>query len=214
MLRKGLWLTISIFLLGLVAVAQDYPKFEVAVDYSYVRFSPSHNYIKNSYSLNGAGGSFDFNFTKYLGIKMDLQGYGSNTQTFSAPAGSAVCPSGCSANVQANLFTYMFGPQVGLRSGKFRPFGHLLFGGAHSNVYGNLQTAIATFGTAPSNNAFAMAFGGGIDIPVNKSGTIAIRPGEVDYLYTRFNTSSRNPTGQSAQSNFRYSGGIVFNFGK
>ena len=39
-------------LLGLAAFAQnEFPKFEVAVDYSYARFSPSHIYIKNSYSL-------------------------------------------------------------------------------------------------------------------------------------------------------------------
>ena len=39
-------------------------------------------------------------------------------------------------------------------------------------------------------------------------GSIAIRPAEVDYLYTRFNNSA---TG--AQSNFRYQAGVVFNFG-
>jgi hypothetical protein len=39
-------------LLGLAAFAQDeFPKFEVSADYSYARFSPSHIYIKNSYSL-------------------------------------------------------------------------------------------------------------------------------------------------------------------
>jgi len=119
-------------LLGLAAFAQyDFPKFEVAVDYSYARFSPSHNYIKNSYSLNGGGGSFEYNFG-YLGVKAEFEGYGSSTQNFSAPAGSTFCPDGCTANVQGNLFTYLFGPQVGLRTGKFRPFGELLFGGAHS----------------------------------------------------------------------------------
>jgi hypothetical protein len=68
-------------LLGLAAFAQDeFPKFEVGVDYSYARFSPSHIYIKNSYSLNGGGGSFDFNFDKYLGLKAEFEGYGSNTK--------------------------------------------------------------------------------------------------------------------------------------
>jgi hypothetical protein len=196
-----------VMLLGLVATAQDTPKFEVAVDYSYARYNATHNYAK-SYSLNGAGGAVDYNFTKYLGIKMDLQGYGSNTQTFTAAAGSAICPLGCSANVQANLFTYLFGPQIGIRTGKFRPFGHFLLGGAHSNVYGNLEKVTGVvLSKAPSGNTFAYAVGGGLDIPINHSGTIAVRPVEVDYLYTRFNNSAT-----SAQSNFQYKGGVVFNF--
>ena len=197
-----------VMLLGLAAFAQDYSKFEVAVDYSYARYSPSHAYVKNSYSLNGGGGSVDYNFTKYIGIKAEFEGYGSNTQFFSAPPGSAVCPGGCSGNVKANLFTYLAGPQVGIRTGKIRPFGHFLLGGAHSNVYANAASLSGAVSTAPSGNTFAMIFGGGLDIPVNHSGSIAIRPAEVDYLYTRFNNSA---TG--AQSNFRYQAGVVFTFG-
>src|SRR5580704_19690144 len=114
-----------IMLLGLTAFAQDPPKFELAVDYSYARFNPAHVYVPNTYSLNGGGGSIDFNFSKYIGVEMELEGYGSNTQKFVIPPGG-VCPAGCSGNVQANLFTYLFGPQVGLRTGKFRPFAHVL----------------------------------------------------------------------------------------
>src|SRR5208282_6019930 len=114
---------------------------------------------------------------------------------------------GCSGNVQANLFTYMFGPQVGLRTGKVRPFGHLLFGAAHSNIAGNLYTQSGTAAARPASNAFAMTFGGGVDIPVNKSGTIAFRPAEIDYLYTYFNIN-----GSGGNSNFRYQAGMVFNF--
>ena len=72
-----------VMLTGLAAMAHDAPKFEVTVDYSYARYNASHAYT-SSYSLNGGGGAFDFNFTKYIGIKMDLQGYGSNTQRFTA----------------------------------------------------------------------------------------------------------------------------------
>jgi hypothetical protein len=209
MKRSNVLFVGAVMLLGLTAFAQDSPKIELAVDYSYARYSPSHAYVGNTYSLNGAGGSVDFNFTKFLGVKMELEGYGSNTQFFSAPAGSSVCPAGCNGNVQANLFTYLFGPQVGIRSGKFRPYGQLLLGGAHSNFYANANTISGAVGTAPAGNTFALAVGGGFDIPLNHSGTIAIRPAEVDYLYTRFNISK---TG--AQSNFRYQAGFVFNFGR
>ena len=208
MIRKVMPLAV-VLLLGLTALAQNYPKFEAALDYTYARYSPSHKYIPNSYSLNGGGGSFDYNFTKYLGFKADFQGYGSNTQNFSIPAGSTICPTGCSGHVQSNLFTYVFGPQIGIRTGKFRPYGHLLVGGAHSNAAANLKTATASASGTPSNNAFALAFGGGLDIPINHSGTIAFRPAEVDFLWTRFNIQ----TGQSSQSNFQYKAGVVFNFG-
>jgi hypothetical protein len=198
----------TVMLLGLAALAQDSSKFEVAVDYSYARYNASHVYA-SSYSLNGGGGSVDYNFTKYLGIKGDFQGYGSNTQTFTAPSGSSICPLGCTANVQGNLFTYLFGPQIGVRTGKIRPFGQVLLGGAHSNVYGNLRKVTGVvFSTAPSGNCFALAAGGGVDIAINHSGTIAFRPAEVDYLYTRFNNSA-----SSGQNSFQYKAGVVFNFG-
>jgi hypothetical protein len=197
----------AVLLFGLSALAQDFPKIEVAVDYSYARYAASHTFAK-SYSLNGAGGAVDFNFTKHLGIKMDLQGYGSNTQRFTAAPGTAVCPLGCSANVQGNLFTYLFGPQIGIRTGKIRPYGQVLLGGAHSNVYGNLAAVSGVvFSKAPSGNSFALAAGGGVDIAINHSGTIAFRPAEIDYLYTRFNNSA-----SSGQNSFQYKAGVVFNF--
>jgi hypothetical protein len=46
------------------------------------------------------------------------------------------------AKFQGNLFTYLFGPQVKLRAHKFEPFASLLFGGAHTNVYGNAFTQL------------------------------------------------------------------------
>lgn len=202
-------LSAAVLLLGLAAWAQDYQKVEVAVDYSYFRYNPSHAYVNNGYSLNGGGGSFDYNFTKYLGLKAELEGYGSTTYTFNVPSPivttKGTIPAGV-FHVNGNAFTYLFGPQVKLRTPKFQPYAHILFGAAHSNVYANLFTASGSIGTAPSGNCFAMAFGGGVDFPVSKS--IAIRPGEVDYVLTRFNNSV---TGN--QSNFRYQAGVVFSFG-
>jgi hypothetical protein len=209
---KAILVTVSILLLGLAAWAQEFPRNELAVNYSYVRYAPSASYTQG-HSLNGAGGSFTFNINSMFGIKMDLQGYGSNTSKFTVPSGTNF-PGGGTANVQGNLFTYMFGPQVKLRAKSFQPFGHLLFGGAHSNVYGNAFQNICqptagtcAFSKAPDGNAFAMAFGGGFDIPVNK--LISIRPAEIDYLLTRFNNQFTNTN----QNNFRYSAGVVFTFG-
>jgi outer membrane protein with beta-barrel domain len=204
----------TVLMLGLAAFAQEYPLAEVAATYSYVRYAPSAQFTQG-HSLNGAGGAVTYNFNDYVGIKMDLQGFGSNETTFTIPAGTKNFPGGASGRVQGNLFTYMFGPQIKFRTPKFHPFGHLLFGGAHSNVYGNAFKTICqpivggcAFAKAPTGDAFAMAFGGGIDIPVNH--VVSLRAGEVDYLLTRFT----NPFTDTNQSNFRYSGGIVFSFGQ
>lgn len=204
----------AILFLGLAAFAQEYPLAEVAVDYSYLRYAPSAQFT-TGHSLNGGGGGLTYNFNDYLGIKIDLQGYGSNETNFVIPAGTANFPGGANGKVQGNLFTYLFGPQIKFRTPKFHPFGHLLFGGAHSNVYGNAFKTICQpiaggcgFSKAPSGDAFAMAFGGGADIPVHHN--ISIRVGEVDYLLTRFT----NPFTDTNQSNFRYSAGIVFTYGQ
>jgi len=203
----------TILLLGVTAWAQEFPRFEVGVDYSYARYAPSAPYSKG-HSLNGGGGELNINFNEYLSIKMDLQGYGSNLTTFNI-APNATFPLGASGNVQGNLFTYLFGPQIKVRAHRFQPYGHLLFGGAHTNVYGNAFHTICQpivggcgFSGAPASDAFAMDFGGGVDIPVHKN--ISIRPVQFDYLLTRFH----NPfTGDNNQNNFRYSAGIVFAFG-
>src|ERR1700756_688613 len=172
----------AILLLGVGAWGQEFPRAEVGFNYSYARYAPSSSYSKG-HSLNGGGGSFTFNWNEYLGIRADLQGYGSNTTGFNIPA-NATFPDGLHGNVQGNLFTYLFGPQLKVRAHKVEPFGSLLFGGAHTNVYGNafktLCQPIAPNGCAvvkaPTAEAFSLSVGGGIDIPINK--VISIRPGE------------------------------------
>lgn len=203
----------SILLLGVAAWAQEFPRAEVGLNYSYARYAPSASYSKG-HSLNGGGGSVTFNWNEYLGIRMDLQGYGSNTTGFNISP-NATFPSGLNGNVQGNLFTYLFGPQFKVRAHKVEPFGALLFGGAHTNVYGNAfkslcQPIVGTCGItkAPTAEAFAMSFGGGIDVPINH--VVSFRPAEISYLLTRFS----NPlTKTNNQNNFRYSVGISFNLG-
>jgi hypothetical protein len=124
-------------IIGVAAWAQEYPLAEAGFDYSYARYAPSAAYTKG-HSLNGGGGTFVYNISEYLGLKADLQGYGSNHTEFIIPPGiSPNFPHGGTGNVQGNLFTYLFGPQIKVRVPKIQPFAHLLFGGAHSNVYGN-----------------------------------------------------------------------------
>ena len=68
-----------------------------------------------------------------------------------------------------------------------------------------------------SQNAFAMAVGGGFDYKVSKM--ITFRPVQIDYYLTRFEAPEVVvPTGSTArtarnQNNFRYAVGVAFNFG-
>ncbi|HET7640287.1 MAG TPA: hypothetical protein VFK47_16295, partial [Ktedonobacteraceae bacterium] len=96
---------VAILLLGLGAAAQEFPRSEIGFDYSYARYAPSAPYSKG-HSINGGGGSLVFNINEYIGIKMDLQGYGSNHTGFDI-APNSTFPLGLHGDVQGNLFTYL-----------------------------------------------------------------------------------------------------------
>lgn len=185
------------------SLAQDSPKAEITGDYSYFRLNPGLPSYFNSQNLNGGGGQVTFFVTPNIGLAGDLQGYGSYTQC--AKPGAPI--SGCA---QGNLFTYMFGPQLKAHIGKFEPFAEVLLGGAHSNFYANACSKLtgACGSKSPSNNAFSMAVGGGIDIAV--SSKFAIRLVDADYVLTRFGNNFTG--GNNSQSNFRFQTGVQFRF--
>ncbi len=203
-----------VLLFGRMAFAQDSPpKAEILLDYSYIHANPQNNHVIPTFSLNGGGGGVAYYFSKYIGIEAEFEGYGSYTHNFSIPTGNS-CPIGpCPVSVQGNLFTYNVGPIVKFRTKHVEPFIETMFGGAHSNFYGNLYQACVgtctTLSTSPSNNAFDFIIGGGIDIPLGKH--VAFRPAQFDYLLTRFGNAFTK--GNNNQSNFRYQAGLLFRFG-
>jgi hypothetical protein len=196
------------------AVAQEGDKAEITGEYSYVRFNPTLPRIQNR-NFNGGGFDASFFLRPVFGVKADLMFYGSTnfTTTFGTVVTSAgTIPAGTySAN--GTLKTYLFGPIIKVRKKHFEPFGQILFGVAHVDAYANLSKVIAvapgsTFHVQGNQNPFALAVGGGIDLPLKK--TIAIRLADVDYLLTRLT----NPlTSTNNQNNFRYCAGLQFRFG-
>ena len=198
-------------LFATMAFAQDDHKIEATVDYSYVHANPQNNSVIPSFSLNGGGGSGAFYFSEHIGIEAEFEGYGSYTHNFTIN-NPTFCPVGpCRVSAQGNLFTYNVGPIVKFRISQIEPFVEALFGGAHSNFYGNLFKGCAgclTASNSPSNNAFDFIIGGGIDIPITPK--IAIRPVQLDYLLTRFGNAFT--AGNNNQSNFRYQAGVQFRF--
>jgi len=204
--KNSKWILVIgfMFLVTIASFGQEYPKVEVPVGFSFVNVHPQVAGI-SSFNVFGGGGGFVYNFSPLFGVKADFQGYTQSSGQKFYQDGQFL------GSVSGNLFTYMFGPQIKKHSGMFQPFGEALFGAAHTNLDANLCKLEGGCGSGSgNNNAFAMEFGGGLDIPITK--TIQFRPVEVDYLYTHF--GSNHIAGASAsQNNFKYVAGVNFTFG-
>lgn len=106
--------------------------------------------------------------------------------------------SGSFQGAHTRLKTYLAGPQLRF-PGPISPFAHFLVGGAHEAT--SSAVGLVTI-SSPTQNAFATTLGGGLDLKVLPF--ISVRPIQIDYLLTHFNSNTQNQ--------FRYSGGIVLRF--
>ena len=199
---RKLCLFLAALFVPMILGAQDAPRVEVFGGYSYLRNS--------SNNFNGWEGQASFNFNRFLGVTADVDGHYRTVAQFAPLAGF-------SASANQRLYTFLFGPTATARFGKHDVYAHALFGGAHSSLGAGVSLPI--IGTISSGvtgaTAFGMALGGGLDLGITDH--IAIRPAQVDYLYTRFSTLDAISTGLFSnsgahQNSFRYSGGLVFRF--
>jgi len=171
---------------GLSAKAQELPKLDASVSYSYLRANPATSGL-GGFNLNGGSASASYNFRDWLSGVADFGGY---------HVGSA---DGVSVN--DHVLTYLFGPRVTYRGNRrISPFGHVLVGAARAGS--------DVLATTNSHTAFATAFGVGVDWHVRDRWSI--RPLQFDYLLTHLPevTNGNNQT----QNNLRVSTGIVFHF--
>jgi hypothetical protein len=106
--------------------------------------------------------------------------------------------SGSFQGANTHLKTYLIGPQLRF-PGPISPFAHFLIGGAHESTTSSIGPLITA---SPTRNAFATTLGGGLDLKVLPF--ISLRPIQIDYLLTHFNSNTQNQ--------FRYSAGIVLRF--
>ena len=217
--------TVSLLLLlALAAAAQDTPKVETFVGYTYTRANSASNVP--AFSMNGGGGQVVYNFNHWIGFVMDIGavhngnigGYFTDT----------------------TVSNYLFGPRVSIRYSRLRPYAQILWGGGHLGTSTRISlvtppsppgvtppivvppTFEPGFGNVPnvpgqpvtarlnaSQTAFAMTVGGGLDIKIDK--WVGFRPVALDYYLTRFqNLRSLN---DNNQNNLRYSTGFNFTFG-
>ena len=164
------------------------PKAEVGMSFSSTTVFPSGGVP--SFTAPGGSGTFVYNFNKTFGAVADLGAYHNSSD----------------ANLDPTTFSYLFGPRVSWRKDRFTPYAQALVGGVRvTSPF--LVDPIS--GNTTAQNAFATAFGGGLDLRATDH--IYLKPVEVDYMLSRVpNFWSLNNT----QSNLRYSAGIVFRFGK
>lgn len=198
----------AIFLLPVSLVrAQDTPKAELFLGYSYLRAVPAPADGNRMMWLNGGSTSIAYNFNRHLGLVGDFGGF-DDSQIRLAGTGAN------SSNVvdsSGTAYTYLFGPRLSFRNHeRITPFAQVLFGGIHASaVTASSGCTGAGCAVLPSENSFAMTAGGGVDLKVSHH--FAIRLIQAEYLMTRFENSS---TGASAsQNDMRLSSGIVFRLG-
>jgi hypothetical protein len=169
---------------------ETYTKVEVFGGYTFSHYSLN----STGHNLNGWGASVSGNLTRHFGVTADFSGvYGSEQYSLLC---AVPFPPGCPPQTQ-NLSAYHFlaGPRFTFRTHRATPFAHALFG-----------VADVRREKSGNGNAFAMGFGGGVDIPLGKH--LAYRLVQADYIPTR------RPNDGGWDQDFRLETGLVFTFGK
>lgn len=183
----------------------DTPRIEWFVGYSYVRAVPTMANGNRIDWLNGGSTSVAFNFNRYVGLVGDFGAYTNSKVNFTGGYTSTVGVN----NPNIGALSYLFGPRLSFRNHeRITPFAQILFGDVHAN---RITLADCTFSCTllPSQDAFAMTAGGGLDILVRRH--FAIRAIQAEYLMTRFDSFTSGASG--TQNDMRLSSGIVFRFG-
>jgi hypothetical protein len=186
------------FLLGTLLVAgvasaqelTETPKLEVGVNYTYTRVNPGG--ALNSYNANGGSAYAEYNFNKVFGLVADMGGtYTGTVNGFP---------------LDSTTFDYLFGPRFNLRHSRYTFYVQTLVGG--ERLSNGLNPGAAFPFLAASQNDFAAALGGGVDVALTNH--IAVKPIQVEYLM-----SEVSPAGplNFVQNNLRYSAGLVFRLG-
>lgn len=184
----------SLVIFGAAASAQENaptPVAEVGFSYSYTRVNPGG--AIRSTNANGGYGYTEYNFNRVFGLVAEL---GAN---YTGTASNALLGN--------TTFQYLFGPRFNWRASRFTPYVQTLVGGERFSNGFNVSSTTPRLLT--SQNNFAAAFGGGLD--VNVSSRFAVKPIQLEYLMTQASTGAGNLN--FVQNNLRYSAGVVFRFG-
>jgi opacity protein-like surface antigen len=169
---------------------QDVPRVDVFGGYSYLS-ADTNGLTSSRQNANGWEASVSGNFNRWLAVEGDFSGYYKTYHFNVTGFGLGI------QNVNVNDFALIGGPHVNIRPAFF----HALVG------FDSLTGSAG--GPSASQNSFAVALGGGVQIRV--APRWAVR-GSADYILTRHNLTFI-PGSSFTQNNFRVSAGVVFSFG-
>jgi hypothetical protein len=196
-----------------IAAAQsaDYKKFEVFAGYSHNRVDTGigaddddiDDFLDEREGFHGFNVSATGNVTRYIGFKFDVSGH---FKSRSVPFGTIAS----AADIDSQIYNFLGGVQLKDNSTDvtFKPFAHALVGLGHVRAKVNfsndfciaISPSPCPVDSTESENGFAGAFGGGIDI--RASDKIDIRVIQIDYNPMRVSGTTLH--------NFRFGVGIVF----
>ena len=183
------------------AAAQDWPRYETSLQYTFTRFNSATNL--SAFNANGGSGQFAYNFNRWFGGVMDL-GAVHNGRV-----------------LDSTVANYLAGPRITLyRASRIRPYFQVLFGGVYatSSIATPFTASVQDAGVIPpgttvratrQETGFAMTAGGGLDIKMGKH--VSFRPIQVEYFLTRL--QNLRTASDNNQNNVRYSAGLNFMFG-
>jgi hypothetical protein len=172
------------------AWAQLAPKSELTGGYTYTSLDEG---VGSRVGANGWNTGGTFFVSNSLGLEANIAG-ASNSQSASFTVGTTTV----SASASDKHYTFVFGPRFQFGHGRTNPFVHGLFGLDHESV----SASALGLSTSVSDNAFASALGGGLEIGMSKH--LGVVTG-ADYLMTRHASATQN--------NIRVSAGLSVRFG-
>jgi opacity protein-like surface antigen len=163
------------------ASAGDVPKFELyggyldsgEPQYNIFHYSGGIQLQSDFGTHHGLETSFTRNFTRYFGLKADFSAHFHREDPFPVTVACPVtttpsCASTAqSGNQESKLFNFLVGPEFKWRKfSRVNPFAHTLYGFAHTTGTFSTSGAAATLSRTTTDNGFAMAFGGGVDVRI------------------------------------------------
>jgi len=220
-MKRILLALIAVIAVSGMAIAQDFPRFEVYGGYSAQRLGISDEDLDFITSLieggfddicpacdssvtssrflkKGFEGAFAVNVNSVFGIVVDVRYGFDDIVTGSISNGDDI---DVNAKIKYTDMAVLGGPRFAFRSRRVTPFAHALFGMDRGKLRVELS-GTETGSEEEEDTGLGMALGGGIDL--NLGDTVALRLGQVEYYLTRYN--------EEYLGNISFSGGIVFRF--
>ena len=193
--------------------SDDYPRVEVFAGYSAlgdassgrIIFGPTTSTDSKYGTETGFETSVIRNFSKHFGIKGDFSAhFGNDSGTTPLTSCTPICTTVTQDfQFKTRVYNFLGGPEFKARnSTRFTPFAYALAGVAHTSATFTSTGPTLNLFLKNSNNSFAMALGGGLDIRAGKR--VSFR-GTMDYnpVFVRDSGSDRRDLA-------RFSLGLLF----